>query len=255
MHEKAPVLKATARERVGTRYNNRLRAAGKLPAVVYGRGKEPVSITLEGKQATSLIHKGEKVFRLDMPGTKHIDEGQMVLVRDLQFDYLGTNIVHVDLARVSLTDRVHTRVPLHFVGEARGLKTAGAIMMHPQTELEVECPVQDIPDFIEVSVADLDVGQSITTAGVKLPGGFKLLSDPHANVAQIVVQAEQVLTAEAGAADATAQPEVLTAKKPEEGAAGAAPAKGAAAPAKGAAPAKAAAPAAKPAAGGGGAKK
>jgi large subunit ribosomal protein L25 len=248
MHEKSPTLKAKPREKLGSRYSQRIRAAGGLPAVVYGHGEAPVSITLDAKEAITHVEKGEKVFRLDLPGTKHKDEGQMVLLRDLQFDYLGTNIVHADFARVDLNERVRTSVPIHLVGEAKGLKQAGAILMHPINELQIECLVLEIPDFIEVRVDDLDVGNGITAGDVKLPNaGMKLLTDSHGMVAQIVIQAE-IVTAEATAATAAgATPEVLTAKKPEDGAAakpGAAPAKGAA----GAAPAKGAAPAAKGAA-------
>jgi large subunit ribosomal protein L25 len=238
MHEKAPVLQAQTRSEMGSRQCNRLRSKGKLPAVVYGRGKEPVSISLDQKQSVTMFLKGEKVFRLDMPGTKNMDEGQMVLLRELQYDYLGTNVVHADLTRVSLTDRVHTSVAIHLVGEAIGLKTAGAILMHPVGALEIECAVQDIPDFIEVSVATLDVGMGISAADVKLPiANMKLITDKHAMVAQIVVQAE-VATAEAGAVDGAAAPEVLTAKK-AEGDAAKAPAGGkdAKAPAAGAKPA------------------
>jgi large subunit ribosomal protein L25 len=247
MHEKAPLLKARHRDEQGSRRCRRLRSKGELPAVVYGRGKEPVSIALESREAIAHITKGEKVFRLDFPGAKDKDEGQMVLLRDLQFDYLGTNIVHADFTRVSLSDRVKTRVPIHLIGEAKGLKTAGAILVHPASDIEVECPVVEIPEYLEVRIDDLDVDQMITAGEVKFPSAnFKLLSDSHAAVAQIVVQAE-IKTGEATTAGAAAAPEVTTAKK-EEGAAGAA--KGAAAPAaKGAAPAaKGAAPAAKPAA-------
>ncbi len=241
MHEKAPMLKASHREQHGSRYCQRLRDKGELPAVVYGRGKNPVSITLNMREAVSHFTKGEKVFRLDMPGVKDIDEGQMVLLRDLQFDYLGNNIVHVDLARVSLTDRVRTKVPVHLIGEAVGLKQAGAILMHPMNEIEIECPVQDIPEFFEVRIDELDVGHAISCADVKLGASMKLMSDKHANVAQIVIQQELKLDEAVAAAPGAAEPEVLTAKKEEGAAAGAKPAAGAAAgakPAAGAAPAK-----------------
>jgi large subunit ribosomal protein L25 len=250
MHEKAPVLQARNRDKLGSRYCQRLRAKGELPAVIYGRGRDPVAITLDQREALSHINKGEKVFRLDLPGTKDKDEGQMVLLRDLQFDYLGNNIVHVDLARVSLTDRVKTRVPIHLIGDAKGLKTAGAILMHQVSELEVECAVQEIPEFVEVRIDELDVGHAISAGDVKLPGaGFKLLTDKHAAVAQIVIQQELKIGEETAAAGGSAEPEVLTAKKPGEGEAAAGAAKGAT-PAKdakaAAAPAKdAKAPAAK----------
>lgn len=254
MHENAPMLKAQKRDRLGTRYTTRVREAGGLPAIVYGRGKEPVPVTLESREATRYIKKGEKVFRLDFPGTANKDEGQMVLLKDIQFDHLGTHIVHADFSRVSLTDRVVVKVPIHLIGEAKGLKTAGAILMHPVSELDVECAVKDIPEFVEVQIGELDVDHAITAADVKLPvADMKLKTDKHAKVAQIVIQQEIVeVKAEAGAVEGgPAEPEVLTARKPKEGeeaAAGAKPAAGAKAPAAGAAkPAAGAKPAAAPA--------
>ncbi|MFN7019751.1 MAG: 50S ribosomal protein L25 [Phycisphaerales bacterium] len=245
MHEKSPLLAAQKRERIGTRYAKRDRAAGRLPAVVYGHGRDPLPITLDAKIALTQIHKGEKVFRLDFPGHSEADEMQMVLLKEVQFDYLGTNIVHADFARVDLNERVKTHVHVTFIGEAKGLKTAGNMLMHPVTELEIECRVVDLPDHVEVNIAELDLGDMITAAQVKLPTeDMKLLTDPNAVVAQIVLAGVSKAAEEATvAAEGAAEPEVLTAKKPAEGAA-AAPAKGAAAPAKGAATAAGAKPAA-----------
>ncbi|MBY0260834.1 MAG: 50S ribosomal protein L25, partial [Phycisphaerales bacterium] len=191
MHEKSPLLKATNRERLGSRYSQRARKQGKLPAIVYGHGKEPHPIVLEAREALSFFHKGEKVFRLDFPGTTGADEKQMVLLKDVQFDYLGTNIVHADFARVDLNDRVHTKVHVTLVGEPIGMKQAGAILMHPVTELEIECRVIDLPDGVEVNIAALDMGQTITADKVKLPkDDMKLITDSHAVVAQIVLGVE-----------------------------------------------------------------
>jgi large subunit ribosomal protein L25 len=243
MHEKAPVLSIKRREKVGTRYNNRLREAGSIPAVVYGRGKDPVSIAVNFRDFTRLVVKGEKIFRLDVPADNDLEAQQMVLLRDLQFDYLGTNIVHADFTRVSLKDRIHSLVPVHLIGEAVGLKQAGAILVHPVTEVNIECVVTDLPEYIELNVAALEVGQSITAADLKLPkSDMKMLTDARSILAQIAIQAE-VVTAEASAAPGAdaATPEVLTAKKPAEGDAKAAA--GAKAPAGAAAK-----PAAKPAA-------
>lgn len=258
MNEKSTVLSAAKREKIGSRYCQRDRAQGKIPAVVYGKGSDPVTVTIDGHEATRHINKGEKIFRINLPG---VLDNQVVLLKELQFDHLGTNIVHADFAKVSLTDRVRTMVPVHLIGEAVGLKQAGAILMHPNTEVEVECVVTEIPDFLEVNVAELDVGHAITTSDLKLPSaGMKVLTDKHSILAQIVIQ-QEIVVGEATAVDATAGPEVITAKKPEEGEAGAAAgkdAKGAAAkPAAGAkdakapaAGAKAPAAGAKPAAGG-----
>lgn len=247
MHEKAPQLTAQKRERLGSRYCKRIRDKGGLPAIVYGHGETPTPVFLPGaRDALSMITAGEKVFRMSLEGGF---SDQIVLLKELQFDYLGTNIVHADFARVDLNERVRTRVPIHLVGEAKGLKTAGAILVHPTTELEIECRVLDLPDFIELRVDDLEVDQSITASQVKLPKeDMKLLTDGHAMMAQISVQAE-VATGEAAATDAAAAPEVLTAKKPADGAkpaAGTKPAAGAK-PAAGGKDAKAPAAAAKPA--------
>ncbi|MBX3384423.1 MAG: 50S ribosomal protein L25 [Phycisphaeraceae bacterium] len=217
MHEQAPLLQATRREQHGSRYCQRVRKAGGLPAVVYGHGREPISITLDSREAVRHFQAGEKVFRLDFPGKKEADELQIVLLKDLQFDYLGTNIVHADFARVDLNERVRTRVAIHLIGESKGLKTAGAILMHPVNEIEIECLVLEIPEFIEVSITDLDAGQVISAGDVKLPSqNMKLLTDPHSIVAQIVVQVE-VKVGEEAAAATSAEPVVLTAKKPAEG--------------------------------------
>ena len=107
MHEKNPLLKASVRERVGTRYSERYRKQGKLPAVIYGHKLEPLSITIEARESLTMFHKGEKVFRIEIPGGKG---DEMVLLKDVQFDYLGNNIVHADFTRVTLDERIHTKV-------------------------------------------------------------------------------------------------------------------------------------------------
>jgi large subunit ribosomal protein L25 len=256
MHEKAPLLSAKKREKLGTRYCDRIRKSGGLPAVVYGHGSQPIPVSLDAHEAKSHIIAGEKVFRMDLADGKDGFKDQIVLLKELQFDYLGTNPVHADFARVDLSERIRTRVPVHLVGEAQGLKQAGAILMHPTNEVEIECRVMDLPDFVEVRIDALDVGHAITAADVKLGADVKMLTDKHAILAQIVIQQEIVVgEAEATTGEAT-EPEVITAKKVEgeEGAAaapGAKPAAGAKAPAAGAKPAAGAAPAAgaKPAAG------
>jgi large subunit ribosomal protein L25 len=236
MKAQTPVLQAKPRERLGSRYSERVRKAGGLPAVVYGHGEAPVSISIDAREALTHFHAGEKVYTLSMAGAKD----QTVLLKDLQFDYLGNNVVHADFARVDLNEKVRTKVPVHLIGEAIGLKQAGAILMHPCNELVLECKVSEIPDFIEVTVTDLDVDQSITASQVALPADMKLITDGHAIVAQVTIQQEiKVGEATAATPGASAEPEVLTAKKAEGDAAK--PAAGAAKPAAGAA-AKPAAP-------------
>ena len=213
MSDTTIALSAKKRERTGSRYSQRVRNAGGLPAVVYGHKEEPVSISLDAHTAIGYISKGEKVFELDIEGHK-----QFVLLKDLGYDYLGTNIIHADFARVDMDERVDTKARLKFIGEAEGLKTSGAIMMHPLTELELNCTVTNLPDDIIVDVSDMQVGDVIHAGEVKLPlDTMKLNSDPDAIVAQIVMKAVQAVDGEESEVDADgAEPEVIAEKKDAE---------------------------------------
>ena len=205
-------MSAQVRERTGSRYAQRVRNAGGLPAVVYGHKEEPVAITLDAHTAVGHISKGEKVFHLDLEGKK-----QYVLLKDLGYDYLGTNIIHADFARVDMNERVDTKAHIKFIGDAEGLKTTGAIMMHPITELELNCTVTNLPDDLPVDVSGMQVGDVLHASDVTLPlDTMKLVTDPDAIIAQIVMKAVQIEEGEASEVDADgAEPEVITEKKEE----------------------------------------
>ncbi len=213
MSDTTTELSAQLRERTGSRYSQRVRKAGGLPAIVYGHKEEPVSITVDAHTAIGYISKGEKVFHMDIAGTK-----QYVLLKDLGYDYLGTNIIHADFARVDMNERVDTKAHLKFVGEAVGLKTTGAIMMHPITELQLNCTVTNFPDDIIVDVSDMEVGDVIHASDITLPKDtMKLITDPKAIIAQIVMKAVQEEEGEASEVDAAgATPEVIAEKKDAE---------------------------------------
>lgn len=210
MSDTTTQLSAKKRERTGSRYSQRIRNAGGLPAVVYGHKEEPVSITLDAHETVMHLSKGEKVFELDIEGAK-----QHVLLKDLGYDYLGTNIIHADFARVDLNERVDVNVHLRFVGEAEGLKTSGAIMMHPHTEIELNVLVTNLPDHIDVDVSGMKVGDVMHASDVKLPlDTMKLVTDEDTIVAQIVMKAVQEDEGEAGEVGAEgASPEVIKEKK------------------------------------------
>lgn len=206
-------LKATKRERLGTRYAKRERADGRLPAVLYGHGREAVAISLDAREALRYFHQGEKVFTIDLPGES---SGQTVILKDLQFDYLGTNVVHVDLARVDLDEKITANVHVRLIGEAVGMKHAGAILTHPVTQIAVHCTVRTLPDHVEADITNLDVHQSLHARDVPLPPGITLASDPDAIIAAVSEVKEEVVAPEAAAVEgAPAEPEVITAKKEE----------------------------------------
>ncbi len=207
-------LAAEKRERTGSRYSQRARSAGMLPAVVYGHKEEPVSVAVNSKDALSSIMKGEKVFELSLDGVT-----QNVILKDLGYDYLGNNIIHADFARVDLNERVDVNAHLKFIGDAKGLVAEGALMMHPLTEIQLNCVVTNLPSEIEVDVADMEVGDVIHASDVKLPlETMKLVTDPDAIVAQIVLKKLAVdPDAEASEVSAEgAEPEVITEKKEED---------------------------------------
>ena len=212
MSDTTTALSAQKRERTGSRYSQRVRQGGGLPGVLYGHKEEPVSITLDAHTAIGYISKGEKVFHMELDGNK-----QYVLLKDIGYDYLGTNIIHVDFARVDMDERVDTKARLKFVGDAEGLKTTGAIMMHPLTELQLNCTVTNLPDDIIVDVTDMEIGDVLHASDVTLPKDTMILrTDPGAIIAQIIMKAIQEEEGEATevAADG-AEPEVIAEKKEE----------------------------------------
>jgi large subunit ribosomal protein L25 len=213
MHEDAPTLAARTRDRIGSRYAKRLRERGALPAIVYGHGQDPLSVEFDAHEANLHFAKGERVFVLAMEGAKN----EFVLLQDLQFDHLGTEIIHADFRRVDLAERVHVTVPLEFVGNAKGLKVAGAVLTHPVTELELECAVTNLPDVLEVDISDLGVDEMITAGQIPLPKEtMKLLTPPDTRVVSIFVKAEVEDSGEGSAVDGGSSPVVITEKKKEE---------------------------------------
>ena len=214
MHEDAPSLAAKKRDRTGSRYSKRLRERGALPAIVYGHGQDPMSIEFDAHEANLHFAKGERVFKLAMEG----GQDEFVLLQDLQFDHLGTDIVHADFRRVDLSERVEVRVPMEFIGNAKGLKATGAYLNHPVTELDLECAGTNLPDVLEVDISELDVLEHMTAVDIKLPKPtMKLLTPADTVVVGISVKTESEETAEGASVDGDGSPEVITEKKAEDG--------------------------------------
>jgi large subunit ribosomal protein L25 len=211
MNEKAPVLKGEVRERLGTRYSKRLREAGRLPVVVYGHGKDVASISVDAKETIRYIHDGSRVFTIDVAG-----EQETVLLRDVQFDYLGDGIIHADLSRVDLDETTHAHVHVALKGDSVGLKEANTLLLHPVTELSIECKLRDLPSEIEVDISDLGVDGIIHAGEIEMPNGVTLLSDKDDILAHIAHTAVAEVSSEEAEVAADAQPAVISEKKEEE---------------------------------------
>ena len=214
MKHTTPKILAQPRAKLGSHEARRLRAAGRLPAVIYGHGDEPVAISIERLAMLTHLRHGVHVLSVEVQGAKP----QTVLVKELQFGHLGDDVVHVDLARVGLEDEVRVHVHLNFVGQPKAAGHAGAILTHDLTDLEVICRVDSIPGEIRVDLAAMGEGNVLSVSGIALPPGVRTAVAPDTVVAHVsYVKREEVVVGEAAAVAATpAEPEVITARKEEE---------------------------------------
>jgi large subunit ribosomal protein L25 len=219
MKHKAPTIEAKPREKVGSVYARRLRKAGRLPAVIYGHKKDPVSITIDEDEILSHLRHGTHVLTVDVEGARP----ETCLVKDLQFGYLGDNVIHVDFARVDLEEEVNVHVHLRFVGEPHAATRGGAILNYDLTDLEVICRVNEIPEDIKVDMTVMGEGLMLTVADVELPSGIRANVPPDTPVAHVSFvkrEEEAVVGEEAEVAAEAAEPEVISEAKGEEAAEG-----------------------------------
>lgn len=165
MSHETPTLAAERRERLGTRYADRLRKSGRLPAVVYGHGADPVSISVDAKEALVHLHHGNHVFNVAIDGAGE----ETCLVKQLQFGYLGDNVIHIDFARVNLDEKVTLNVTLDFHGAPKSGGKPGHIVVHDLAELEIECTVRNIPEAIRIDLDGFD--EIVHVSDLTLPEG------------------------------------------------------------------------------------
>ena len=184
MSNETPTLPASTRERTGTRYARRLRASGQLPAVIYGQGMDPLSISVNEKEIIRHLTNGAHVFELDIDGGRK----ETCLVKDLQFGWLGDNVVHLDLTKVDLDEEVTVNVRLIFKGSPKAASAAGAILKQNLAELEIGCKVRDIPEEIVVLMDEM--GESLTIGDLELPDGVTPTAAADTVVCQIIVKAK-----------------------------------------------------------------
>lgn len=188
-------VQAELRENFGKGFARRLRAAGKIPAVIYGHGTDPVHVALPGHQTALLIRRANAVLELDVNGTH-----QLTLVKDVQKDPVHQIIEHIDLLVVKKGEKVQVEVPVVVVGEP----FAGTIANLDAQTIALEVEATHIPQHIEVDVEGLEDGTHITAADLKLPQGAALVADPEVLVVAISVPAA-TLAAEEEIAEADAE--------------------------------------------------
>lgn len=165
-------LKAQKRQAAGSRAATRLRKAELVPGIIYGHGQEPVSMAVPRRELEIFLHQGTRLMELDVEG-----QPEQVLIKDVQYDYLGIAPLHIDLARVRLDERVTVSVRIEFRGEPKGTKEGG-LFDTPVVDLHVECLVTEIPEMVRVNVADLAIGDVVHLKDVVLPEGMKAIGAP-----------------------------------------------------------------------------
>ena len=173
-------LTATAREESGKGASRRLRREqGILPAIVYGGDKAPQNITIEHKELVK--HLEHEAFYSHVITLKIDDADETVILKDLQRHPAKEVILHADFLRVSENSEITVNVPLHFTNEASsiGVKKSGGVVNHTMTEVEVSCLPSALPEFIEVDLANIDVGQTVHISDLKLPKGVTSVALSH----------------------------------------------------------------------------
>ena len=183
--ESQSVLQAQRREQKGSRAMRRLRQSGSIPGIVYGHKETPVPIILDAHELKGVLSEHGHTLKIDLGGGH-----EQLLIKDVQYDHLGLEILHVDLTRVSMDERVRIEVPIELRGNAAGVKEGG-VLDQRLIQLEVECLVINIPDNIRVNVADLQINQSIHVRDLEFPPNVKATIDDDVMVAQVRVVAEQ----------------------------------------------------------------
>lgn len=209
-------LKATLRESKGKQAVKKLRKGGLIPATVYHRGEQPVSISIPDKELARIVraHGGENVLiNLTIEKDKKA-KGRAVILKEIQIDPVKRNILHVDLNEISLSEKITVDVQIVAVGEPVGVKVDGGMLDHPLRELKLRCLPTDIPKHIDVDVSALKLNDAIHVKDLSLGPKIEVLTDPELLLFQVKLHEEKVEET----AEAPQEVEVIREKKEEEGA-------------------------------------
>jgi len=200
---KANPVKARIRTKSGTKLAKKERKEGYIPAVVYGHNQENLMVSVPSSEFESLLKHGVHLLELQMDG-----KSETVLIKEVQYDHLGTNLIHIDFSRVNLNERVPVNVPIVLRGTPAGVQ-AGGMLQQLQMELEIECLVTDIPEQLKVNVNSLEIGQSLHAKDIELPEGATLITEPDVVIAQVSELAEEEQEQPEEELPESAEPEVI----------------------------------------------
>jgi large subunit ribosomal protein L25 len=206
------------RDGKGKQAAKRLRREGRVPAVLYG-GKAPQAISVDPKAVLKMIHGHEGSTQLLNLTENGGGSTRMAIIRDMQFDPVSEDLLHVDLQEVSADRAINVTVAIHPVGEAIGVRDTKGILNLVLHEINVSCLPTNIPQRIDADVTNLAIGDVLTVRDLVTPEGVRVLNDPGQAVVTVsppMAEEEAAAPAAAAAVTAAAEPEVLTERKPKE---------------------------------------
>ena len=201
-------MKATKRTEVGTNKVKQLRKLGNIPGIIYGHGVIPEAVTIAGHEVELALQHGDRLLELDVEG-----KVENVLIKDLQYDTFGNEILHVDFNRVDLNELVEVTVTVTLGGTPQGVKDGG-VLQQSVADIRIECPVQHIPEEIKILVTGLQLDERMNLGQIELPEGVRLLDDPETLLCSVQMLAEEPEEAPAEGEE-TAAPEVIGEKNVE----------------------------------------
>ncbi len=209
------VVEATRRNEFGKNSNRRLRTTGRIPGVIYGRGLDPVPVTVDPRDVSRILHSDtgrNTIFKLNIEGT-----ARDVLIRDFQLDPVRDSLVHADFQAIAMDQTMTFQVPVEMVGEAKGVKAAGGTLDLVMRTIEVECLPGDVPQSVTIQVDELEIGDAVRVRQLKVDETIiKILSEPDLVLltvsAPVIEEAPPAPVAEGEAVE----PEVIKKGKGEE---------------------------------------
>jgi large subunit ribosomal protein L25 len=210
------LIQAEARVAGGKNANRRLRKAGRIPAVVYGRGKPPIVVSVVPEDVQAILHSDSgrnTIFNISVDGS----EQNNAMVKDYQLDPVRGNLIHADFLEIAMDRLLELTVNIEIAGEAEGVKLDGGIMDFVTREIQVECLPSDIPESIRVDVSHLKINDYIRVKNLQTDAKVRILTEPEVVIVTIVPPVKEEVPVEA--APEAAEPEVIKkGKAVEEGA-------------------------------------
>lgn len=213
-------LKSQIRKERGKGAAKQLRGRGKVPGIVYGKGIEPVSIVLEGQDVYTLTHGSHAASLESVIVSLEIEDGgenepRPTLITEIQHHPITGDVLHIDFHQISLTERIHARIPILTFGESPGV-AAGGILEHALRELDVSCKAMDLPEERKVDISELGLGESIHVRDIDLGPNVEILNDPDLSVISVTVPRAAPEVEVVEAEEEVEEPEVIGEKKAEE---------------------------------------